>query len=138
MTVTFVDAGVLIAAARGRADVFARAMEILDDPERTFASSEFVRLEVLPKAVFNRKSEEAEFYSEFFRAVSHWPGNIDAVVTDAYNKGIKYGLAAMDALHAAAAISAGAEEFITTEKDGKPLHRVTDIRVQSIHTDAAP
>ena len=31
---TFVDAGVLIAAARGRADVAAHAMKILDDPDR--------------------------------------------------------------------------------------------------------
>jgi predicted nucleic acid-binding protein len=137
MTVTFVDAGVLIAAARGRADVFAQAMAILDDPERSFASSEFVRLEVLPKATFNKKSQEVEFYNEFFRAVAHWPPDVGAVVRDAYDKGIKYGLAAMDALHVAAAISAGAEDLITTEKNGKPLHRTTDVRVRSIHPNAA-
>ena len=73
MTITFVDAGVLIAAARGQADVSARAMAILDDPNRSFASSNFVRLEVLPKALFNRKTTEAEFYNEFFRAVSPGP-----------------------------------------------------------------
>jgi hypothetical protein len=42
------------------------------------------------------------------------------------------GLAALDALHLAAAVSTGAEEFITTEKPGKPLYRATDIRVRSI------
>jgi hypothetical protein len=47
MTITVVDAGVLIAAARGSIDVSARAMAILDDPDRSFASSEFVRLEVI-------------------------------------------------------------------------------------------
>ena len=70
MIITFVDAGVLIAAARGITEVSAQAMAILDDPDRSFASSEFVRLEVLPKALFNRKSDEAEFYFEFFHAVS--------------------------------------------------------------------
>jgi hypothetical protein len=67
MTIPFVDAGVLIAAARGTSDVSAQAMAILDDPGRTFASSEFIRLEVLPKAVFNTKAKETEFYTAFFR-----------------------------------------------------------------------
>jgi hypothetical protein len=83
MKITFVDAGVLIAAARGRPEVSAQAMAILDDPDRSFASSEFVRLEVLPKALFNKKSNEAEFYNEFFQAVSHWPRDTAALVKDA-------------------------------------------------------
>jgi hypothetical protein len=45
--------GVLIAAARGTTEVSARAMAIFDDPARSFASSEFIRLEVLPKSLFN-------------------------------------------------------------------------------------
>jgi hypothetical protein len=40
---TFVDAGVLIAAARGGNIQAGRAMDILDDPERQFASSPFLR-----------------------------------------------------------------------------------------------
>lgn len=55
MKLTFVDAGVLIAAARGGNVQAARAMEILDDPEREFAASPFLRLEVLPQAVFNKR-----------------------------------------------------------------------------------
>jgi predicted nucleic acid-binding protein len=124
-------------AARGRTEVSAQAMAILDDPERSFASSDFVRLEVLPKALFNRKSDEAEFYPEFFLAVSYWPPNTDAVVRYAYETGVKFGLAALDALHVAAAIMAGAEEIDTTEKRSKPLHRTADIRVRSIQTDSA-
>ena len=136
MIITFVDAGVLIAAARGRPDISARAMAVLDDPERTFASSEFVRLEVLPKALFNRKQDEAEFYLEFFRAVSHWPADTGSAVRHAYEIGVKFGLSALDSLHVAAAITAGAEEFVTTEKAAKPLHRVTDIRVYTIQPEA--
>ncbi len=45
---TFVDSGVLIAAARGNEDVARQAMAVLDDPEREFASSPLVKLEVLP------------------------------------------------------------------------------------------
>ena len=113
-------------------------MAILDDPNRSFASSDFVRLELLPKALFNRKSAEGEFYDEFFRAVSHWPSDTNPVVANAYDIAVKFGLAAMDALHIAAALSTGADEFVTTEKRGKPLHRVKDVRVSSIHSDAAP
>jgi hypothetical protein len=61
-----VDAGVLIATARGGNVQAARAMEILDDPEREFAASVFLRLEVLPQAVFNKRVAEAAFYDAFF------------------------------------------------------------------------
>lgn len=138
MPVTFVDAGVLIAAARGSVDVSARAMAILDEPGRTFASSEFVRLEVLPKAVFNRKPDEADFYTEYFRSVSHWPGNSDSIIKSAYDVGVKFGLSAMDSLHVAVALTVGADEFITTETRDKPLHRVTGLRVLSIQPDPSP
>jgi hypothetical protein len=65
MIVTFVDAGVLIAAARGGAGVSEHAMAVLDDPNRLVASSEFVRLEVLPKALFNRKPMKQNFMRRF-------------------------------------------------------------------------
>lgn len=38
----------------------------------------------------------------------------------------------MDALHVAAALSVGAEEFMTTEKKTKPMFRVSSINVVSI------
>jgi uncharacterized protein (DUF433 family) len=41
-------------------------MEILDDPDRTFATSDFVRLEVLPKSIFHRRELESAFYEVFF------------------------------------------------------------------------
>lgn len=137
MTITFVDAGVLIAAIRGETEVSAQAMAILDDPERTFASSEFVRLEVLPKALFNRKSQEAEFYSSYFQAVTHWPDDTDTVVKRAYDTAVRFGLAALDALHVAAALSVGAQELVTTEKRTKPLHRTVGILVRSIQADSS-
>jgi predicted nucleic acid-binding protein len=135
MTITLVDAGVLIAAARGTTEVSGQAIAILDDPDRVFASSEFIRLEVLPKALFNTKSNEAEFYSSFFQAVSHWPDDTDTVVRHAYEIAVKFGLAALDALHVAAALIVGAEELVTTEKRGKPLHRVAGILVRPLQPD---
>lgn len=64
---TFIDSGVLIAAARGQGIMAQTAIEILKDSNREFVSSIFVKMEVLPKAIYNKKSDEIEFYEEFLR-----------------------------------------------------------------------
>lgn len=75
MKLTFVDAGVLIAVARGGSEQAARALEILDDPDRESTASLFLRLEVLPQALFNKRDAEVAFYEAFFSAVSKWAAN---------------------------------------------------------------
>jgi predicted nucleic acid-binding protein len=124
-----VDAGVLIAAAKGKDDMALRAMHILDDPDREFASSAFIRLEVSPKAIHNKRVWEAEFYRDYFDHVSCWADDFAALLEQAYEKAASYGLSAMDSIHVASAISTSSEELVTTEKPGKPIHRVTEIRV---------
>jgi hypothetical protein len=74
-----VDAGVLIAAARGRADVATHAMKILDDPDREFVASPFLKLEVLPKAVYEKRQAEVEFYETFFNAVTFWAESVNEI-----------------------------------------------------------
>lgn len=69
MICTFIDSGVLIAAARGEGAIAQRALEILADSNREFASSIFLKLEVLPKAVYNNRTSEVKFYEEYFDAV---------------------------------------------------------------------
>lgn len=133
---TYIDSGVLIAAARGTTPVAIRAMEILDDANREFASSIFVKLEVLPKAICYKNTAESDFYETFFNAVSYWADSLEHIVEDAYHKACKSGLSALDALHVAAAISVGAEELVTTEKPDKPIHRATSIKVVSIVASA--
>ena len=131
---SFIDAGVLIAAARGTDEVAIRAIEILDDIEREFVSSSFVKLEILPKAVYNGFDEEADFYSSFFdNDVAVWVDFSEELVEDASLRAKQYGLGAMDALHITAAISANANEFITTEKPDKPMFRIKDLKVITIH-----
>lgn len=39
-----------------------KALLILDDPEREFVSSAFVKLEVLSKAIYHKQQEEIEVY----------------------------------------------------------------------------
>jgi hypothetical protein len=61
---------VLIAAIRGTPGIADRAMALLNDPECLFVSSDFVQLEVLPKAVYFRHTAEASFYQAYFASVT--------------------------------------------------------------------
>jgi hypothetical protein len=45
-----------------------------------------------------------------------------------------HGIAAADALNLCAALRLGVEEFITSEKPGKPMFSVPRIRVISLHS----
>jgi predicted nucleic acid-binding protein len=132
---TYIDSGVLITAFQGIKTASIRANRILNDENREFASSAFVQLEVLPKATFNQQQDEAEFYATFFRAVIDWASDLEQIIQDANNIACTYGLAAMDALHVAAALQIKANELITTEKPTKPMHRVKEIQIISITGD---
>jgi hypothetical protein len=135
---TFVDSGVLIAAARGTEEVARRAMAVLDDPNRTFASSGLIRLEVLPKALHYGRRDEARFYEAFFQSVTAWAIVAETLVSEAFAQAQSSDLHAMDALHVAAALSIGAEEFVTIERPEKPINRVTCISVRTIHPATSP
>ena len=69
---TFIDAGVLIYAARSQGELAERAFQIIEDKNREFASSIFLKLEVLPKAIYNQQTSEVKFYETFFDAVSYF------------------------------------------------------------------
>ncbi|NEP43894.1 MAG: hypothetical protein F6K35_33605 [Okeania sp. SIO2H7] len=66
---TFIDAGVLIYAARSQGEIAEKALEILEDENREFASSIFLKLEVLPKAIYNGQGSEVKFYETFFTEI---------------------------------------------------------------------
>jgi len=129
---TYLDSGVLLSAAREVDALSEKALEILEDENRSFASSVFVRLEVLPKAICYRRTNEAQFYQEYFDSVQYWADDITRLLEDGYQIACRHGLAAIDALHIAAALAIEADEFVTTERSTKPMHRVNEIRVVSI------
>jgi predicted nucleic acid-binding protein len=133
----FVDSGVLIAAAIGTAEISLPSREILDDPDREFVSSDFVRLEVSPKAIYHHRDPEAQFYAVFFESVAIWVPVAQPLIDLAYAQACQYGLSALDALHVAAAEISNCDEMITTEKPGRPIHRVAGLRVVSIYPTAA-
>lgn len=133
MTRTFLDAGVLIAAARGDDAVAQRAIEIVRDKDRAFVSSPFIRLEVLPKALFHRKEGEVFFYRSYFALVRVWIHPDPGLLEEADHVASRFGLAALDALHVTSALMAGADELVTTERPTRPIHRVSGLSVKSIH-----
>ena len=103
-------------------------MEVLDDPEREFAASIFLRLEVLPQALFNKREAEVAFYEAFFSAVSKWATDLEAISEAALREASTYGVEAMDALHVAAAAALGAAELVTIEKPSRSIHRARSVK----------
>ncbi|MEG4278605.1 hypothetical protein QUA62_14150 [Microcoleus sp. MON1_C1] len=77
---TYLDSGVLISAFRGEPSISISAAQILDDDTRQFATSGFVQLETLPKALYNRQLEEAEFYEAFFSSVTVWATDLENIL----------------------------------------------------------
>lgn len=133
MTTTYVDAGLLIAIFRGDRPLARRAIEVVDDPDRRFVASRFLRLELIPKAVYHRQRAEVAYDEGFFARVVAWAEPLDRVVAEAEREAARLGLNALDALHVAAAALLGADELVTTEGPTKPIHRATGVQVVTIH-----
>ena len=106
-----------------------RAFKFLDDPGRILLTSPFVYLEVAPKATFFKRHLECKFYNQFFEK-AQWYRDLAKMEAAARPEAIKNGLGAMDALHLAAAYLLHADEFITTEKPAKAIHRSSLITVR--------
>jgi predicted nucleic acid-binding protein len=128
---TFLDSGVLLHAWRGET-LSGAALRIIDDDTREFFTSQMVRLELLPKARFEKRPREAAFYeSHFADCVGSQPLSQELGL-EAEKLAVRHGLAGPDALQITAAIRQGVEEFYTSEKPGKPMFRVNEIRIISL------
>ena len=94
------------------------------DDRREFYSSQMVRLELLSKPRFEKRSAEVRFYENHFAELVKSEPLSGELGDEAELLAARYGLAAADALQIAAAIRQGVQEFWTTEKPGKPVFRV--------------
>src|ERR1019366_6048404 len=104
------------------------AVAVLKDPDRIFLSSPYVHLEVCPKALFHKQRAEYAFYQRYFeRAVM--ARSVKALLTLAVDEAAGSGVGPMDALHLAAPHSLKADEFVTTERPGKPLYRSALVKI---------
>lgn len=80
-------------------------------------------------APYNQRNNEAEFYQAYFQSVAHHMTDVGCILEMADQEATKFGLGAMDALHVAAAVLGRAEQFITSEKPTKLIHRTKSIQV---------
>jgi predicted nucleic acid-binding protein len=120
--ITVVDASVLITAAIGPdAARRMRALSVIGDPNREFASTRYLQLEVLPIPTRYQKHKERQFYDRFFGSVVAWLDEA-SLIQPAIDLACRFGLGAMDALHLASAMSVNAE-FISAEKPTKPIYQ---------------
>lgn len=131
---TYLDSGVLIAAWQGKDEVFVKAMAILDDPNRVFVISDFLRLETLPKPRFLQRLDEVAFMEAVFARAVQTVVPSSALTTNAIQMACTYDLAPLDALHISAALEAQVDEFVTAEKTTKPMFRVKELQVTSLRT----
>jgi predicted nucleic acid-binding protein len=77
---TYIDSGVLISAYQGTNEIASKAIEYLDDANRQFISSPFVKLEVLAKATYHKQQREVEFYEAFFLSCLLWADDLVDIV----------------------------------------------------------
>lgn len=130
---TYIDSGVLISALRGEEEISTVAISFLNDPLREYVTSDYVKIELLPKCIFHKNLEEQQFYEEFFNSSTTHVPNSDALLELAIEEGGKTGISGIDAIHVACAIVAEAQELITAERASKSIHRANGIRVISIN-----
>jgi predicted nucleic acid-binding protein len=133
---TFLDSNVLIAAHRGKPAQREPCLAILNDSGRVFIASPFVELETLPKAVFFKNVLEIEFYLTYFeKRVRIMFRNVESIVRIAREESQRRGIAAMDALHVAAAYLGEAEVLYTLERKEKPIFQTTLVRVVRVEPE---
>jgi hypothetical protein len=128
---TFLDSGVIIAAACGTTNEKEAALAILEDADRILITSPFVELEVLPHAEREGTPESVTLYRRYFEAAESYSG-LEQMVSVAAEEMRRTRIHMADALHLAGAHLAGADEFITTEKLSKPMHQNTLVDVKRL------
>lgn len=130
---TYIDTGVLICALRGEKDMADYALSFLYDPLREYITSDYVKLELLPKCIFYQNQEEQQFYEAFFESNSIQVPCNEELLVFAIEEGGRTGISGIDALHVACALVAEASELITAERATKPIHRAVGVNVISIN-----
>jgi predicted nucleic acid-binding protein len=120
---TYIDANVILNSFSDAKELRERAKAAMQDIERDYIVSDYLWLETLPKMIYNKQPSQFNATTDFFGG-SEYVSDNQAITSKAKELASKYGLAAMDALHAAAAIVGGAHEVLTFEKPEKPFFRI--------------
>jgi predicted nucleic acid-binding protein len=131
---TYPDANVILYVFSEDRSRSQRARTILKDETRTFVVSDYLWLETLPKMLYNKQHDQVAYTDEIFRHADFVPAT-DSIIVQAKALASRYGLAAMDALHAACAIAGHVGELVTFEKPTKPFFRIPPevLRIRSLY-----
>jgi hypothetical protein len=105
-------------AFRGEQTASDAAMAALDDDTVDLLYSRVVELEVIPKSVFFKKTDEVAFYEAIFAKAARVECN-EKTIDLALDRGKLNGLSMGDALHVECAIAGGADELVTMEGKNK-------------------
>ena len=76
------------------------SLQTLEDPGRLFLTSQFVHLEVLPKAIFNKQAAETRSYERFF-ARAMVARDLKTILSLGEKAAAHSGVGVMDSLHLA-------------------------------------
>ena len=126
---TYLDSSVLLCVLHGKGATFAKSYQIINEPSRRFLSSDYVRLETLPKPTFYKKQEALNFLNEFFGKARIVASDAD-ITKAALGLACKHDINAADALHLSSAVAGKATEFVTAEQNTKPVFRATETGVK--------
>ena len=130
---TYLDSGVLIAAARGIGPLGDRALALISEVDsRELVSSDLVKFETVPKPAYFGRIAELDFYESFFAMVSVWAKLDSSIMHKAFEEACRSGLSWADAAHVIMAVQNGCDELITTERPSSAIHRTRLINVESI------
>jgi predicted nucleic acid-binding protein len=102
LTKSYIDANVIITSFIEDDERTERALKVIKDPHRRLMVGDYVRLETLPKMRFNKRLEEVAFTEDILKKAIYIPSS-EVVIKQAHFLAETYGLASMDALHAATA-----------------------------------
>ncbi len=130
----YIDANVWIEAVQGDGPSANNALNLLDSADVQPVISDYILLETLPKPRFHRRYEQIDIFLKLFaRAEKLTLNHPSALMEQAIGLASQHDLSPMDALHAAAALLGGVDEFVTLEKPGKPFFRVPELCARSIY-----
>jgi predicted nucleic acid-binding protein len=124
---TYLDSSVVIQAVQGVDDD--KTGTLLEDREREFVAASILKLELLPQPTFHKRKAELAFLEDFFARVVDWCQASEELVSAALAEARAVPLSAADAIHVAAAKRLKADELITAERPGKPLHKARGLKV---------
>jgi len=129
LTRTYVDSGVLIAAACGGGRLGECALAVLQDSAREFVSSDYIKMKFFRSQSTSGGERKSSSITPISQGFPIWLNFRCVTPSGCLEEACRSGLQSYDAIHIAVAAIGGCDELITTEKPTSAIHRASLIRV---------